>query len=442
MSGAYSIARVRARQILDSRAAPTVEADVILASGAAGRAAVPSGTSTGSHEALELRDRDRPEWAGRGVQQAVDNASSIFGPAVIGLDAHDQTAVDAALLEADSTPGFGCLGANAALAVSLATARAAAAALQRPFYAHVAELVGSAPLLPLPMVNMISGGAHAGRNLDIQDVLAIPVGADTYGAGLEMLVRLYWSLRSLLIELGHPPLVGDEGGFGPALGSNEAALSLVTQAMERAGLRPGEDMALALDVAATELYQPQTGDPSHPYRLRHDDAQSLDASGMIDLVETWRRRYPLVSIEDPLAEDDWDGWQRLTARLGAGTQLVGDDLFTTNSTRLRRGIQAGAANAILIKVNQIGTLTGTFETLRLARQHGYRCVISARSGETEDDWLADLAVGCGAGQIKVGSIARSERLAKYNRLLRIEEEGNPAVPYAGNIFGPSNPASY
>ncbi len=292
------------------------------------------------------------------------------------------------------------------------------------------------------MVNMISGGAHAGRNLDIQDVLAIPVGADTYGAGLEMLVRLYWSLRSLLIELGHPPLVGDEGGFGPALGSNEAALSLVTQAMERAGLRPGEDMALALDVAATELYQPQTGDPSHPYRLRHDDAQSLDASGMIDLVETWRRRYPLVSVEDPLAEDDWDGWQRLTARLGAGTQLVGDDLFTTNSTRLRRGIQAGAANAILIKVNQIGTLTGTFETLRLARQHGYHCVISARSGETEDDWLADLAVGCGAGQIKVGSIARSERLAKYNRLLRIEEEGNPAVPYAGNIFSPSNPASY
>ncbi len=427
MSDTYRISAVRARQVLDSRAAPTVEADVRLTGGALGRAAAPSGVSTGAHEALELRDRENPAWAGRGVARAIANVEVAFGPAVVGLDARDQAAVDAALAAADPTPGFGRLGANAALAVSLAAARAAAAALDQPFYRYVAGLAGVRPQLPLPMVNMISGGAHAGRNLDIQDVLAMPVGAASYVAGLEMVVRVYWALRTLLIETGHPPLVGDEGGFGPALDSNEEALALVTRAVERAELRPGADVALALDVAATELYR------DGAYRLERDNAPArvFDAEGMVALVEAWAGRYPLVSIEDAVAEDDWAGWRLLTERLGMRLQLVGDDVFATNSARLRRGIAEGAANTVLVKANQIGTLTGTLETLSLARAHDYRTVVSARSGETEDEWLADLAVGSGAGQIKVGSVARSERLAKYNRLLRIEEELGSAATYAG-----------
>jgi len=431
----YRIAAVRARQVLDSRAAPTVEADVVLEGGACGRAAVPSGASTGAHEAHELRDRHDPAWAGRGVARAVANARDVCGPAVAGLDARDQATVDAALRAADGTADLRRLGANAILAVSLATARAAAAATGAPFYWHVARLAGVQPALPLPMVNMISGGAHAGGNLDIQDVLAAPAGLPTYTAGLEAVVRVYWALRDLLIELGHPPLVGDEGGFGPALDSNEEALWIVTRAIERAGLRPGVDVALALDVAASEFYR------DGAYYLEHDGVdgvdgadgaapRALDGAGMVALVEEWAARYPLVSVEDALAEDDWDGWRELTARLGDRLQLVGDDLFTTNVARLRRGIAAGVANAVLVKVNQIGTLTDTLEALREARAHGYRAVVSARSGETEDDWLADLAVGSGAGQIKVGSVARSERLVKYNRLLRIEEEMGPSAPYA------------
>jgi enolase len=361
------------------------------------------------------------------VRRAVANVEAVLGPAITGLDARDQRGVDSMLRAADGTDGFSRLGANAALAVSLAAARAAAAAADLPFYEHVAQLVGTLPLLPLPMVNMISGGAHAGRNLDIQDVLAIPVGAASYTAGLEMIVRVYWALRGLLVEAGYPPLVGDEGGFGPSLGANEQALALVTRAIERAGLRPGEDVALALDVAATGLAR------EGAYCLEHDGTapHRLDAPGMVALVEDWAGRYPLVSVEDALAEDDWEGWRLLTARLGHRLQLVGDDLFTTNVDRLRHGVAVGAANAVLVKVNQIGTLTGALEALRLARASGYRAVISARSGETEDEWLADLAVGSGAGQIKVGSVARSERLAKYNRLLRIEEELGPAAPYAG-----------
>jgi enolase len=318
------------------------------------------------------------------------------------------------------------LGANGALAISLAAARAAAAAQGVPFYLYVAALAGVKPLLPLPMVNMISGGAHAGHNLDIQDVLAMPIGAFSYLEGLEMLVRLYWALRSLLLEAGHPPLVGDEGGFGPALAGNEEALALVIQAIERAGLRPGSDMVLALDVAATGFHR------EGAYHLQRQLLpEILDAAGMVAMIGGWVDRYPVQSVEDALAEDDWAGWQVLTARLGSRVQLVGDDLFTTSAERLQRGIDLGAANAVLVKVNQAGTLSGALATLRLARRAGYRAVVSARSGETEDDWLADLAVGSGAGQIKVGSIARSERLAKYNRLLRIEEELGQDGHYAG-----------
>jgi enolase len=425
MKARFRIERVVARQVLDSRAAPTVEADIVLEGGVVGRASVPSGASTGAHEAHELRDRGDPTWAGRGVRGAVANAVTVLGPAVQGLDARDQAAVDQAIDVTDSTEGFRRLGANAALAVSLAAARAAAQVTGRPFYRYVAALAGVEPLLPLPMVNMISGGAHAGRNLDIQDVLAVPVGAQTYREGLEAIVRVYWALRELLIEAGYPPLVGDEGGFGPPLDSNEAALALVVQAIERAGLRPGVDVALALDVAATQLYR------DGAYRLEKDGAGARDAGTMVDIMVEWAGRYPLVSIEDPLAEDDWEGWRNVTERLGDRVQLVGDDLFTTNVARLQRGIDAGVANAVLVKLNQIGTLTGGLDALRLARAHGYRAVVSARSGETEDEWLADVAVGSAAGQIKVGSVARSERLAKYNRLLRIEAELSPEAPYAG-----------
>ncbi len=446
MNAALRIASVRARQVLDSRGAPTVEADVFLDGGAWGRAAVPSGASTGTHEAYELRDRDDPAWARRGVARAVANVAGVFAPAVVGLDARDQAAVDAALHVADmnasdvvapGSPAFRRLGANAALAVSLAAAQAATSALARPFYRHIAALVGGDPLLPLPMVNMVSGGAHAGRNLDIQDVLVMPVGAPTYKAGLEMVVRVYWELRALLVEAGRPPLVGDEGGFGPTLDQNEEALALVARAIDRAGLRPGVDMALALDVAATEFYR------DGAYHLEHEGLRqrTLDASDMVALVEGWAARYPLVSIEDALAEDDWGGWRLLTERLGPRLQLVGDDLFTTNVARLTQGITQGAANAVLVKVNQIGTLTDTLAALRVAREGGYRAVVSARSGETEDEWLADIAVGSGAGQIKVGSVARSERLAKYNRLLRIEEELGPdlVAAYAGGgAWGPGN----
>ena len=403
--------------MLDSRAAPTVEADVRLVGGALGRAAVPSGASTGTHEAHELRDRDDPSWARRSVRRAVINVEHVFGPAVASLDARDQSAVDEALQAADGTESFGRFGANAALAVSLAAARAAALSRSIPLYRHIASLIGAEPVLPLPMVNMISGGAHAGRNLDIQDVLVMPVGARTYTAGLEMIVGVYWSLRDLLVRAGYAPLVGDEGGSRSSIGSNEAALALVTRAIEHAGLQPGTDVVLALDVAATELYR------EGAYHLEHEGVAGCvhDAAGMVALVESWQARYPLVSIEDALDEDDWDGWRMLTARLGARVQLVGDDLFTTNVARVRLGIERSVANAVLVKVNQIGTVSGALRALDVAGKAGYRAVISARSGETEDDWLADLAVGSGAGQIKVGSVARSERL-KYNRLLRIEEE--------------------
>ncbi|MGH2409352.1 MAG: phosphopyruvate hydratase, partial [Chloroflexota bacterium] len=320
MSGQFQIIAIAARQILDSRATPTVEAEVQLAGGALGRASVPSGASTGRHEAVELRDTASPLWAGRGVLGAVRNLREVCGPAVLGLDARDQGAVDQALVTADGTENLGRLGANAILAVSLAAARAAAAGEGRPLYTYLADLAGATPILPLPMVNMISGGAHAGRNLDIQDVLAVPVGAPTYSAALEMVTRVYWAARDLLVQEGHPPLVGDEGGFGPSLAGNEEALALVTRAIEQAGLRPGSDVSLALDVASSRFFQ----DGRYHLARAEEGSRVLDAEGITDLMERWLERYPLISIEDPLAEDDWEGWRRLTARLGHRVRLIGD----------------------------------------------------------------------------------------------------------------------
>jgi len=423
------IRRIKAREILDSRGSPTLEADVELDGGAWGRGMVPAGASTGRHEALELRDGDPARYGGRGVLRAVANVREVVAPALVGREAEPQQGVDARLLELDGTPGKSRLGANAILAVSLAVARAVAAARRIPLYRYFAEICPDrpAPRLPLPMVNILSGGLHTGaseerRNLDVQDFLAVPVGASTYGQALEWSVGVHRAMRALLDE-GNYALTGvaDEGGFAPRLPSNRAALELMGEAFLRAGLRPRADVAIALDIAATHFYR----DGRYQFVV---EKRTLDAAAMVDLLAEWHARFPILSIEDGLAEDDWDGWRALTARLGGRCQLVGDDLFTTNPERLARGISEGAANAVLVKMNQIGTITETLRVVAEARSAGYRVVISARSGETEDDSLADLAVGSAAGQIKVGSVTRSERLAKYNRLLRIEEElGHPPL---------------
>jgi enolase len=413
------IIRVHAREILDSRGKPTVEAEVHCEGGIVGTASVPSGASTGAAEACELRDGDAGRYDGLGVQKAVGNICSLIGPAVVGCDVVEQAAIDGQMIELDGTPNKSRLGANAILAVSLAAARAAAIANQMPLYRHVGGFLGKGivPRMPLPMVNMISGGKHAGGNLDFQDVLIAPVGAKYYPAQLEWIVRVYRRLGELLNEAGYECyLVGDEGGFGPRLKSNREAVEFVVRAIGAAGLKPGEDVTIALDVAATHFYR------EGGYFLATEQGKRLASSQMIDRLEGWVSDFPITSIEDGLAENDWDGWKDLTARLGNRVKLVGDDLFATNSKLLQEGIHKGVANAILIKVNQIGTLTETLNTMLLAKQHGYTCVVSARSGETEDDFLADLAVGTAAEYIKIGSIARSERLAKYNRLLRIAEE--------------------
>jgi enolase len=414
------ITKVHARELLDSRGRPTVEAEVRGEGGIVGRAIVPSGASTGSAEACELRDGDPARYDGLGVLNAVRNVTDVIAPAVIGCDATNQAALDRRLIELDGTPNKSRLGANAILAVSLAAARAAALAKGTPLYRHIRELLGYKvhERLPLPMTNMISGGKHAGGNLDIQDVLIIPGGAPDYATGLEWIVRVYRRLGKLLSDAGYEGhLVGDEGGYGPRLNSNRQAIEFVVRAIEAANLRPVEDITIALDVAATHFYR------GGGYYLATDAGQKLASSQMIDLLDKWTNDFPISSIEDGLAENDWAGWQELTARLGPRTMLIGDDLFATNENLLRRGIEQKVANAILIKVNQIGTLTETFQTMRLARQHGYKCIVSARSGETEDDFLADLAVGTAADYIKIGSITRSERLAKYNRLLRIADCG-------------------
>ncbi|MBI3839418.1 MAG: phosphopyruvate hydratase [Planctomycetia bacterium] len=418
-----TINKVVAREVLDSRGNPTVEAEVHTKGGAWGRAIVPSGASTGAAEACELRDAAAARYNGRGVLQAVAHVRDTIAPAVLGLDPADQRTLDARLLALDDSPRKTRLGANALLAVSLAAAHAGAAAKSVPLYRHLNDVFGQLdarapqPRMPLPMINMISGGLHAGGNLDFQDFLIMPVGAENLAIGLEWAVRIYHRLGDLLTAAGFEGrLVGGEGGYGPRLQSNGQAAEFVVRAIEAAGLDPGRDVTMAVDVASTHFF-----DGAH-YRLSATGQQRLTSDEMIDHLEALVERFPITSIEDGLAEDDWSGWQQLTTRLGKEVRLVGDDLFATNAARLERGIQLGAGNSVLIKVNQIGTLTETLETISLARRHGYSYVVSARSGETEDTTIADLAVAAAADLIKIGSIVRSERLAKYNQLLRIAEE--------------------
>lgn len=410
-----------AREVLDSRGRPTVEVDVGLSDGSLGRASVPSGASTGRHEARELRDGDQARYGGFGVRHAVRNVIDTIAPAVIGRDPFDQPGLDERLIELDGTPDKSWLGANAVLAVSVAVARAAALSARVPLWSYLNRDVG--PALPLPMVNVVSGGLHAAGPLAFQDFLVLPVGAASYSEALEIVYAVRAAAGELLAERGLSVLKADEGGFGPALDHPDAVLDLLVAAISRAALRPGDDVALALDVAASHFSR------DGAYRLP-DEPAPVAAGDLADRLERLIDRYPIVSIEDGLAEDDWEGWAVLTQRLGHRVQLVGDDLFSTNRARLERGIEAGVANAVLVKMNQIGTVTETIGVLERARAAGYATVISARSGETEDTFLADLAVATAAGQIKIGSLAQSERLSKYNQLLRIEEELGPAC-YAG-----------
>ena len=417
------ITGVFAREILDSRGFPTVEVEVQLESGAWGRAAVPSGASTGKREAVELRDGDGQRYRGKGVQQAVRNVEETIAPEVDGMEATEQTAIDQALLELDGTPNKSALGANAILAVSLAVARAAADDVGLPLYAYLGGVGGR--LLPVPLMNVVNGGAHADNGIDIQEFMLVPAGAESFSASLRMGVEIFHALKELLKEKGLSTGVGDEGGFAPALGSNTAALDLLMLAIERAGYRPGDDVMLALDVAASEFAQ-----DGGTYRLRRENV-TRTSDEMIALYESLLERYPIVSIEDGLGEDDWRGWGNLTRRLGDKIQLVGDDLFVTNPAIIQQGIKGGIANAVLVKVNQVGTLTETLQAIELAKRAGYGTIISHRSGETEDTFVADLAVAINAGQIKTGSLARSERTAKYNQLLRIEEELGHAASWPG-----------
>jgi enolase len=416
------IADVRARQILDSRGNPTLEVDVRLGDGTFGRAEVPSGASTGAHEAHELRDGDATSYRGKGVLTAVRNVCEHIAPALRGRCVFEQTAIDRTLLELDGTSNKGNLGANAILGTSLAVLRAAANARGVPIYAYVGGI--SAHVLPVPLMNILNGGQHAENSTDFQEFMVVPLGAPTFAEGLRWGVEVYHALHAELKSRGLGTGIGDEGGFAPSLPSNRAPLEIIVTAIERAGYTPGEQVALALDVAATELYA------NGSYRLEREGT-TLSGSEMIDLYERLCTEYPIVSIEDGLAEDDWDGWRRLTERLGSRVQLVGDDLFVTNTQRLQRGIAEGSANSILVKVNQIGSVTETLEAVEMARDADFSVVISHRSGETEDTTIADLAVGTNAGQIKTGAPARGERINKYNQLLRIEEQLGPAARYAG-----------
>ncbi|MEO8208168.1 MAG: phosphopyruvate hydratase [Chloroflexota bacterium] len=427
MSVDTSIALVEAREILDSRGNPTVEVDVVLGDGSVGRAAVPSGASTGAHEAVELRDGDPQRYGGKGVLTAVVNVTEEIGPSIVGLDAADQAGVDAALIELDGSPNKGRLGANALLGVSLACAHASAAALDLPLYRYLGGV--GARTLPVPMFNILNGGRHAHDSTDFQEFMVMPIGLPSFSEALRAGAEIFAALRKLLHEGGHATGQGDEGGFAPSLASNEAALEVVVRAIEAAGYRPGEDVAIALDPAVSELVEPGSGRDGAPTRyVLAKEGRTLDSGELIDLWDDWSSRFPIVSLEDGLAEDDWAGWAALTQRLGSRIQLVGDDLLVTNPERIRRGIAEKSANAVLIKLNQIGTLTETLQAIEIARRGGWAAVVSHRSGETEDTTIADLVVALGTGQIKTGAPSRSERVAKYNRLLRIEEElGGGAV---------------
>ena len=415
---------VYAREVLDSRGNPTVEVEVALESGAVGRAIVPSGASTGAFEAVELRDGDKGRYIGKGVEKAVANVNEIIAPELEGMDAFDQPAIDALMIELDGTHNKGKLGANAILGVSMAVARASADELGLPLLQYIGGV--NAKQLPVPMMNILNGGEHADNSVDVQEFMILPVGAKSFREGLRMGAEVFHSLKKVLSERGLACGVGDEGGFAPNLGSNREALELIVEAISKAGYEPGKDVMLGLDVAATEMYDKET----KLYDLKHE-GKKLTAEQMVDLYEEWVNNFPIVTIEDGLDEEDWDGWKVLTDRLGKKVQLVGDDLFVTNTERLERGIEAGVANSILIKVNQIGTITETLDAIEMAKRAGYTAVISHRSGETEDTTIADLAVAVNAGQIKTGAPSRTDRVAKYNQLLRIEEMVGEQARYCG-----------
>lgn len=424
-SSPTSIVEIRAREILDSRGNPTVEADVFLADGGFGRAAVPSGASTGEHEAVELRDGDKGRYVGKGVSKAVGNVLTTIAPAFEDeeFDAMNQRELDQKLIELDGTPNKSKLGANAILAVSMAAARAVSNSLQIPLYRYLGGVYGN--VLPLPMMNILNGGAHADNNVDFQEFMAMPVGASSFSEALRWGVETFHSLKSVLKSRGYNTAVGDEGGFAPSLKSNVEAIEVILEAITKAGYKPGEQIAIALDPAASEFFD------NGKYVFKKSDKSSKSPEDMVKFWSDWCRQYPIVSIEDGLAEDDWEGWKLITQELGTRIQLVGDDLFVTNVKRLQRGIDQGVANSILIKLNQIGTVSETLDAIALARRNGYTAVISHRSGETEDAFIADLAVATGAGQIKTGSASRTDRIAKYNQLLRIEEELGSAAQFLG-----------
>jgi enolase len=417
------IININAREILDSRGNPTVETEVTLLSGITGRASVPSGASTGEHEMLELRDGDKKRYLGKGVLKAVSNVLDKIAPEIIGMDCQNQQEIDAGMIALDGTENKGALGANAILSVSLACAKAAAAALEIPLYRYIGGVI--ARDIPVPMANIINGGQHADNNVDIQEFMIMPVGAKTFREGLRMTAEVFHSLKAVLKAKGYQTAVGDEGGFAPNLKSNEEALVLITTAIEKAGYKPGKDCAIAIDAAASSFYD------QGKYTLAAEKKPERTAEEMVKFYAGLVKKYPIVSIEDGLAEDDWEGWKLLTETLGSKVQIVGDDLFVTNRKRLEKGIELGVANSILIKLNQIGTLTETLDTIQCAREAGYTTVISHRSGETEDTCMADIAVAANCGQIKSGSMSRTERLAKYNQLLRIEEELGNAAVYRG-----------
>jgi enolase len=419
------IVAIHAREILDSRGNPTVEADVLLAGGAMGRAAVPSGASTGEHEAVELRDGDKAYYLGKGVLQAVENVESVLAPELAGLDAANQRLIDATMIALDGTDNKGKLGANAILAVSMACARAAANELAIPLYRYLGGV--NASVLPVPMMNILNGGAHADSNVDFQEFMVMPVGAERFGDALRWGVEVFHTLKGVLKKRGYNTAVGDEGGFAPSLKSNEEAVELILEAIDRAGYKAGEQIAIALDPASSEFFDKEKG----LYVFKKGDKSERTGEQMTEFYADWVRQFPIISLEDGLAEDDFDGWQFLTAQLGDKIQLVGDDLFVTDTARLQMGIEQKMANSILIKVNQIGTISETFEAIALARRYGYTAVMSHRSGETEDTFIADLAVATGVGQIKTGSASRTDRIAKYNQLLRIEEELGQGAEFLG-----------
>jgi len=421
---------VDAREILDSRGNPTVEVDVVLAGGAFGRAAVPSGASTGAHEAVELRDGDKRRFGGKGVLGAIENVRDVIGPELLGLDAADQPGIDQLLIELDGTADKGRLGANALLGVSLAVAHASAAAHDLPLYRYLGG--AGARVLPVPMFNILNGGRHAQNSTDFQEFMVMPVGVASFPDALRAGAEIFHALREILQDEGHATGQGDEGGFAPSLPSNQAAIEVILRAIEKAGYRPGDEVAIALDPATTELVEGGAGASGGPVRYRlAREGRTLASDELVDLWVDWAGRYPIVSIEDGLAEDDWEGWRHLTGRLGDRVQIVGDDLLVTNVSRIRRAIDEGAANAVLIKLNQIGTLTETMDAIAVARRAGWAAIVSHRSGETEDTTIADLVVGMGTGQIKTGAPSRSERVAKYNRLVRIAGELGDGAAWLG-----------